>query len=56
MKRKKAIGICCISYWNFYAHGYDALDWTRVWETLEKEIPKLKLGFQNILNELEEKD
>lgn len=37
---------------NFYAHGYGAMEWTRVWETLDVEIPKLKIEFQKILNDL----
>ncbi len=37
---------------NFYAHGYGAMEWTRVWETLSVEIPKLKIEFQVILNDL----
>jgi uncharacterized protein with HEPN domain len=37
---------------NFYAHGYGTLDWTQVWDTLHKEIPKLKIEFQVILNDL----
>lgn len=37
---------------NFYAHGYGAMDWTRVWETLDKEVPKLKKDFENILEGL----
>lgn len=37
---------------NFYAHGYGAMEWTRVWETLNVEIPKLKTEFQAILKDL----
>lgn len=35
---------------NFYAHAYNALDWTKVWETLKNEIPELKLKFKNIID------
>ena len=34
---------------NFYAHAYDALDWTKVWETLNREIPDLKIKLKTIL-------
>lgn len=27
---------------NFYAHAYGAIDWTKIWETLNTEIPELK--------------
>ena len=37
---------------NFYAHGYGATEWTRVWETLDVEIPRLKVELQIILNDL----
>jgi uncharacterized protein with HEPN domain len=37
---------------NFYAHGYGSLDWTRVWETLQTEMPRLKIDFERLLKEL----
>lgn len=37
---------------NFYAHGYGLMDWTRVWETLNDEIPKLKIDYEKILTDL----
>lgn len=33
---------------NFYAHAYDALDWTKVWETLSRDIPELKEKLKTI--------
>jgi uncharacterized protein with HEPN domain len=37
---------------NFYVHAYNALDWTKVWETLQEDVPELKIGIQNILNRI----
>lgn len=37
---------------NFYAHGYGATNWIRIWETIGVEIPKLEKEFQKILSEL----
>lgn len=36
---------------NFYAHAYDALDWTKVWETLQSEIPLLKKQLEKIISD-----
>lgn len=37
---------------NYYVHVYRGVDWRRVWETLEKDIPKLKIKIEKILSQL----
>lgn len=34
---------------NFYAHAYGALDWTKIWETLNNEVPALKQKLKTII-------
>ncbi len=37
---------------NYYVHVYRGIDWIRVWETIEKDIPPLKIKVENILSQL----
>ncbi len=37
---------------NYYVHVYRGIDWLRVWETVEKDIPVLKIKIENILSQL----
>ena len=37
---------------NYFVHVYRGIDWLRVWETLKKDIPKLKLKVENILTQI----
>ena len=35
---------------NYYVHVYRGIDWRRVWETIEKDIPDLKIKIEKILS------
>lgn len=37
---------------NYYVHVYRGIDWVRVWETIQKDIPPLKIKVENILSQL----
>ncbi len=37
---------------NYYVHVYRGIDWRRVWETIEKDIPDLKIKIEKILSQL----
>lgn len=37
---------------NFYAHAYGMVTWLRVWETLNKDVPQLKVKIQNIVSKI----
>jgi uncharacterized protein with HEPN domain len=37
---------------NYYVHVYRGIDWRRVWETIEKDIPTLKMKIEKILSQL----
>ncbi len=37
---------------NYYVHVYRGINWRRVWETIEKDIPLLKIKIENILSQL----
>lgn len=37
---------------NYYIHVYRGIDWRRVWETLQKDIPVLKIKVENILTQI----
>lgn len=37
---------------NYYVHVYRGIDWRRVWETIKKDIPPLKIKIENILSQL----
>ncbi|MEO6638668.1 MAG: HepT-like ribonuclease domain-containing protein [Ginsengibacter sp.] len=37
---------------NYYVHVYRGFNWRRVWETIEKDIPVLKIKIENILSQL----
>lgn len=37
---------------NYFVHVYRGIDWRRVWETLQTDIPKLKIKIENIINEI----
>ena len=37
---------------NYYVHVYRGVDWIRVWETIEKDIPLLKIKIEKILSHL----
>lgn len=38
---------------NYYVHVYRGIDWRRVWETIEKDIPLLKIKVEKILSQLQ---
>ncbi|MDQ2718498.1 MAG: DUF86 domain-containing protein [Bacteroidota bacterium] len=37
---------------NYFVHVYRGIDWRRVWETLQNDIPKLKIKIENIITEI----
>jgi uncharacterized protein with HEPN domain len=37
---------------NYYVHVYRGVDWRRVWETIQKDIPPLKIKVEKILSQL----
>ena len=37
---------------NYYVHGYRGIDWRRVWETIQKDIPPLKIKVEKILSQI----
>jgi uncharacterized protein with HEPN domain len=41
---------------NYYAYAYGSITWKRVWETLEEDIPKLKVKIENIISILEKEN
>jgi uncharacterized protein with HEPN domain len=38
---------------NYYVHVYRGIDWLRVWETIQRELPPLKQKFIAIKKDLE---
>ncbi len=37
---------------NYYVHVYRGIDWRRVWETIQKDIPPLKVKIEKILSQI----
>ena len=37
---------------NYYVHVYRGIDWKRVWETIQTDIPSLRIKVENILSQL----
>jgi uncharacterized protein with HEPN domain len=37
---------------NYFVHVYRGIDWHRVWETLQSDIPGLKIKIEKIINEI----
>ncbi len=37
---------------NYQVHVYRGIDWRRVWETLERDIPELKIKVEKIVANL----
>lgn len=37
---------------NYYVHVYRGIDWRRVWETLQSDIPVLKIKVEKILKQI----
>ena len=37
---------------NYYVHVYRGIDWRRVWETLQRDIPELKRKVEQILKQI----
>jgi uncharacterized protein with HEPN domain len=37
---------------NYFVHVYRGIDWRRVWETLQTDIPELKIKIEKIINEI----
>jgi uncharacterized protein with HEPN domain len=38
---------------NFYVHVYDGVNWIYVWETVQKDLPILKVKIKNIIQQLD---
>ncbi len=38
---------------NYYVHVYRGINWRRVWETIDKDIPSLKIKIEKILSQLQ---
>lgn len=38
---------------NYYVPVYRGIDWRRVWETIKKDIPSLKIKIHNILSQIQ---
>ena len=38
---------------NFYVHLYNHIDWTKVWETIQTDLPDLKIKVQKILLQIQ---
>lgn len=41
---------------NFFAHAYGLVTWTRVWETLSEDIPKLREKLVRVITVLEKEN
>jgi len=41
---------------NYYAHVYNGIDWKRVWEVVEQDIPDLKPKIEHIIEVLEKEN
>lgn len=41
---------------NYYAHVYRGVDWLKVWETINKDIPALKIKMEGIIQSLEKEN
>lgn len=37
---------------NYFVHVYRGIDWVRVWETIQTDIPSLKIKIEKILSQL----
>jgi uncharacterized protein with HEPN domain len=37
---------------NYYVHVYWGIEWKRVWETIQTDIPPLRIKVENILSQL----
>ena len=37
---------------NYFVHVYRGIDWRRVWETLQSDIPGLKIKIEKIIKEI----
>jgi len=40
---------------NFYVHVYDAIDWSKIWNTIQDELPSLKPKIEHIIYTLQHK-
>jgi uncharacterized protein with HEPN domain len=38
---------------NYYVHVYRGIDWRRVWETIKKDLPPLKIKIEKILSQIQ---
>jgi uncharacterized protein with HEPN domain len=38
---------------NYFVHVYRGIDWRRVWETIQKDIPLLKTKVEKILSQIQ---
>lgn len=38
---------------NYYVHVYRGIDWRRVWETIQKDLPPLKIKIQKIISQIQ---
>lgn len=38
---------------NFYAHGYDTVDWSRIWTTIATVLPPLRSKIETVLLEID---
>ncbi len=38
---------------NYYVHVYRGIDWRRVWETIKKDLPQLKIKIEKILSQIQ---
>jgi uncharacterized protein with HEPN domain len=41
---------------NYYAHVYRGIDWVRVWEVVNQELPGLRQKIENIISILEKEN
>lgn len=41
---------------NFYVHMYGRVNWEMIWETIQKDLPQLKLNIEVIIADLEEEN
>jgi len=37
---------------NYFVHVYRGINWRRVWETIQNDIPGLKIKIEKIINEI----
>jgi uncharacterized protein with HEPN domain len=37
---------------NYYVHVYRGVNWRRVWETIERDIPLLKIKIEKIISQI----